>query len=98
MRTRDKTYADYGFQRNEEKYIKYLARQPSYEQRLLLYDAAYSVESTLADDIVYSIVTGVSYDDIQKIHYIPAGRSTFYGDCRATLALFRDKMREYGAL
>lgn len=47
MRTRDKTYADYGFQRNEEKYIKYLARQPSYEQRLLLYDAAYSVESTI---------------------------------------------------
>ena len=38
MRTSAKSYRDYGFQHNEEKYIKYLARQPNYEQRLLLYD------------------------------------------------------------
>lgn len=98
MRARAKSYKDYGFQRNEEKYIKYLARQSNYEQWLLLYDAAYAVGSSLANDIVYSIVNGVSYDEILKIHYIPVGRTDFYGYCRATLAAFRDKMREYGAL
>lgn len=98
MRMRDKSYRDYGFKHGEEKYIKYLAREPNYEQRLLLFDSAYSANQSIAEDIIFSIVNGVSYDDIQKIHYIPAGRSSFYGDCRATLALFRDKMREYGAL
>lgn len=98
MRTSAKSYRDYGFQHNEEKYIKYLARQPNYEQRLLLYDAAYAAEPTLADDIVYSIVSGVSYDEILKIHYIPVKRTVFYGYCRSTLALFRDRMREYGVL
>ncbi len=98
MKTRNKTYADYGFQQNEEKYIRFLARQPDYERRLLLYDAAYSVEPSLADDIVYSIVGGVSYEEIQKIRYIPVCRTDFHGRCRAVLASFRDRLREYGAL
>lgn len=98
MRTRDKTYADYGFQRNEEKYIKYLARQPSYEQRLLLFDSAYSANQDIAEDIIFSIVSGTSYDEIMKIHYIPVTRVDFYGYSRKTLAIYRDKLREYGAI
>ena len=98
MRTRDKTYADYGFQRNEEKYIKYLARQPSYEQRLLLFDSAYSANQAIAEDIIFSIVSGTSYDEIMKILYIPVTRVDFYGYSRKTLAIYRDKLREYGAI
>ena len=98
MRLRDKTYRDYGFRHGEEKYIKQLAMQPGYEQRLLLYDSAYEANNALADDVIYSIISGVSYDEIIKIKYIPATRADFYGYCRATLALFREKIREYGAI
>lgn len=98
MRARNRTYKDYGFQHGEEKHIRRIAQEQNYEQRLLLYDSAYSVDSSLADDIVYSIVGGVSYEEIQKIRYIPICRTDFHARCRATLASFRDKMKEYGAL
>lgn len=98
MRMRDKSYRDYGFKHGEEKYIKYLAREPNYEQRLLLHDSAYEANLAIAEDIIFSIVNGVSYDEIMKIHYIPATRIDFYGYCRKTLALFRDKIIEYGVI
>lgn len=78
--------------------LQELAREPNYEQRLLLYDSAYEVDTAIANDIIYSIVHGISYDDIRKIRYIPVEKSAFYGKCKMTLARFRDKMRIYGAL
>ena len=78
--------------------IRCLAREPNYEQRLLLYDSAYEVDATIANDIIYSIVHGISYDDIRKIRYIPVGKSAFYDKRKMALAQFRDRMRIYGAL
>lgn len=98
MRMRDKSYRDYGFKHGEEKYVKYLAREPNYEQRLLLFDSAYSANQAIAEDIIFSIVSGTSYDEIMKIHYIPVTRVDFYGYSRKTLAIYRDKLREYGAI
>lgn len=98
MRARNRTYKDYGFQHGEEKYVKYLAREPNYEQRLLLYDAAYEADASIADDMVYSIVRGISYENLTEVHYIPINKGDFYSKCKITLALFRDRMKEYGAL
>lgn len=78
--------------------IKRLAREPNYELRLLLYDSAYEVDAAIANDIIYSIVHGISYDDIRKIRYIPVGKSAFYDKRKMTLAQFWDRMRIYGAL
>ena len=86
------------FQHSTDESIKRLAREPNYEQRLLLYDSAYEVDAAIANDIIYSIVHGISYDNIRKIRYIPAERNAFYDKCKMTLARFRDRMRIYGAL
>ena len=83
---------------SEDESIQRLARELNYEQRLLLYDSAYEVDAAIADDVIFSIVHDVSYDDIRKIRYIPAGRSAFYDKRKMTLARFRDRMRIYGAL
>lgn len=85
-------------QHSEDESIKRLARELNYEQRLLLYDSAYEVDAAIANDIIYAIVHGVSYDDIRKIRCIPISRNDFYDKCKRTLALFRDRLQIYGAL
>lgn len=94
MRTKDKGYSQYGFERGEEKYYKFLAREHDYEKRMILHRAAFEANDSISEDIIFSIVGGVSYDEISKIHYIPISRTDFYGYCRKTLAIFRDKLNE----
>ena len=77
--------------------IRRLARELNYE-RLLLYEAAFETDASLADDVIFSIVKGLSYEDIRKIHYIPATRTDFSERFKRTLERFRDKLRIYGAL
>ena len=78
--------------------IRRLARELNYEQRLVLYEAAFETDDSLADDVIFSIVEGVSYDDIRNVRYIPATRTDFSERCKRTLERFRDKLRIYGAL
>lgn len=73
--------------------MKSVARENEYEIRLVLHDAAYKANKYIAEDIVYSIVYGISYDEISKVHYIPIKRTDFYGYCRKCLAIFRDELR-----
>ncbi len=78
--------------------MRRLARESNYEQRLLLYESAFEACVSTADDVIFSIVKGLSYDDIRKIRYIPASRTRFSEQCSQTLERLRDKLRIYGAL
>lgn len=98
IRTKDKGYREYGFAHGEDKYYKFLAREHDYTKRMILHRAAYEANPSISEDVIFSIVSGVSYDEITKIHYIPISKSDFYGYCRKTLAIFRDRLKEEEAL
>lgn len=95
MRTRNKSYSDYGFEKNEEKKLKEYCRQSDFNDHKLLLDTAISVNPFIASDIYYSLVRGISYDDLLKVRYIPLPKSDFYGYQRKCLSMFRNMLLFY---
>lgn len=91
MRTRDMGYDDYLIQDGEEKALIEDCRKV--ENKQLLIKAAYEANMWLADDIIYSLFKGLSYDKICFIRDIPCKKVDFYGYRRKTLAIYRDMTR-----
>ena len=52
----------------------------------MLCEAAISINAEIADDIVYSLVNGISYEKINTIKTIPINRVAFYKYQMATVA------------
>lgn len=88
MRTRDRGYEDYGIRDGEERQLMELARSTCH--RKALRDAAYQANTGIAEDIIYSVVNGLSYDRLSQIRDIPAKKDDFYAYRRKALAIFRD--------
>lgn len=95
MRSRD---VDYGFRPGEINYLKSIARENDYAKRLTLHAAAYEANKYVSEDIVYSIVNGLSYETITRAHYIPINKNDFYAYCRKCLAIFRDELENEAAI
>lgn len=87
---------DYGFDMNEAKRLKEYCRNADFNDHKTLMDSAISSNPSIAADLYYSIVGGVSYDDLSKIKYIPLPKSDFYGYQRRCLATFRNFLLMYG--
>ena len=96
MKTREKSYSDYGFEMNEVKQLKNYCRSMDFNEHKTLLDSAISANPCIAADLYYSIVSGVSYDEITKIKYIPLPKTDFYGYQRRCLTTFRNFLRMYG--
>lgn len=101
MKTREKKCDDYGFDatagyggfdNEEQKKLKAFCQGKDYglyEMRLLA-EAAVSANQDLSNDIYYSLVSGLSYDKLMSIKYIPISKSDFYAYQRKCLAIFRN--------
>ena len=93
MRTRNKGYSDYGFKPGEEKRLIQYCRSCEFDKSRQLLMAAIDSNSDLANDLYYSIVGNVSFDNLNMIKYIPASKGDFYGYRRKCLALVRDLLK-----
>lgn len=90
MRVRETSYRDYGFDEGEEKRLKAYCRKKDFSDNKLLLDASEHANPDISDDLYYSIVANVSYDDLCKIKYIPLPKVDFYGYQRKCLRMFRN--------
>lgn len=79
MRTREKSYSDYGITDSEVKYIKEFCRNSTKPQQQIIKSALSCLDSYIAPFIFYSLVDGLSYEDLCAKHYIYMGKGDFYG-------------------
>lgn len=98
VRTREKSYIDYGFEPGEEKKIMEYCSDGHFSEHDLLLQSAISANPYIASDLYYSIVNGVSYESLEKIKQIPLSKPDFYGYRRKCLAIFRNWLLLYGKL
>lgn len=100
MRIREMGYQDYGFdeagERKESEKIMEYCRAPDFIYRKELIESAERANKSIADDIYYSIVKDLSYDDLVVKSDIPYSKTDFYAYRRKCLFFFRDMMRLYG--
>lgn len=96
MKIREMGYRDYGFDNGEEKRLKAYCRSSEFSEHKSLLDSAISSCPCIAPDLYYSIVGGVSYDDLIKIKCIPLPKADFYGYQRKCLSIFRNFLLFYG--
>lgn len=79
MRVREKGYNDYGLTNEEVKRVyRWCEGLHSTDDRAKLYSLALETKSYIADDLVYSLVKGLSYDDLAKISHIGCTKNDFY--------------------
>lgn len=90
MRIREKGYKDYGFEAGEEKKLIQYCRSCEFDRNQELLISAISANADLANDIYYSIVNDLSFEDLSKIKYISANKNDFYAYRRKTLANMRN--------
>lgn len=89
MRTREKSYDDYGFAPGEEKRLKELCREKNFKTYILIHLAARKACPDMAEDIAYSLLKGLSYEKILFIHSLPISKNDFYAYRRKCLYFFK---------
>lgn len=82
MRTREKSYADYGITEEEKNYILNFCRNANEEQRKLIKNALAELQPYIAPYVYFSLVDNLSYEDICKKDYLYIGKGDFYGHRR----------------
>lgn len=90
MKTREKGYKEYGFEKGEEKLLKEFCKKEGFSEHDILLQASISSNPAIASDLFYSLINGISYDNLSKIKYIPLPKSDFYGYQRRCLSIFRN--------
>ena len=96
IRTRRKGYEYYGFEPGEDKRLKKYCSSAEFDEHILLLQAAIEAHKEIAPDLFYSIAKGMSYEDVDRLNYIPITKGDFYGHQRNTLYIFRDMLRMIG--
>lgn len=91
MRTRHKSYSDYGFKEGEAKQLKLHCRSPglSEHDKFLLHQASIQSNPSISELVYKSIVCKLSYEDLQDEDYVPIAKADFYGYQRLCLYWFR---------
>lgn len=83
----------YGIDRDEAKNLQELCRKPDITTRYALRDAAYQSNPEIAEDLIFSLANGLSYERMEVIKPMGINLVDFYAYRRKTLAIFRDIMR-----
>lgn len=99
MKTRLTGYRDYGFDEGEEKELKKYCKSQNFDNHRNLWEAAVDANKSIAIDLFYSILSGLSYEDLIKIKCIPLPKADFYGyqrKCLSTLRNFLIFERKWG--
>lgn len=90
MRTRDKSFRDYGIDPDEEKQLKRLCKSAEFSYHDILLQAAVSSNPVIAPDLYYSLASGVSYEKINNVKRICLAKNDFYGYQRKCLSIFKN--------
>ena len=86
MRTRKKSYNDYGIEENEINYIKEFCRNSNEEDKAIIKNALSELHPYIAPYVYYSLVENLSYEDVCAKNYIFMGKCDFYGYRRKGMA------------
>lgn len=93
MKTRNKSYKDYGFEDGEEKQLISFCKSPDFNAHIKLYVSCISANEDLSEELFYSLRRGVSYDALEKAKHIPLSKTDFYAYRRKALAYLKEKMK-----
>ncbi len=86
MRTRQKSYGDYGLTKDEIHYIKEFCFNSNSEQQEKIIKVALSELSPyIALKILDSLIHNKSYEDLCKEEYVFLGKGDFYGHRRQAM-------------
>ena len=96
MRTREKSYSDYGITEEEVIYIKNFCQNADDEQKKLIKYALSELVPYIAPYVFYSLVDNLSYEDICSKNYLYIGKGDFYGHRRQGMAAIKRWMILYG--
>ena len=96
MRTREKSYSDYGITEDEVRYIKNFCQNADDEQKNIIRNALAELQPYIAPYVFYSLVDNLSYEDICAKNYIYIGKGDFYGHRRQGMAAIKRWMILYG--
>ena len=96
MRVRECGYCDYGFAPGEEKQLLAFCRGSDFAEDFLLLECAKKSNPAICADIYYSLVRGLSWEQLDKRATQLYGKPDFYAYRRRTLGLFRAALIECG--
>ena len=96
MRTREKSYSDYGITEDEINYIESFCRNAGVEDRNIIKNALSEIQPYIAPYVYYSLVDGLSYEKICAKSYIYMGKGDFYGYRRQCMEAIKRWMILYG--
>ena len=96
MRTRNKSYSDYGITEEEKKYIFDFCRSADDKQKAIIKEALSELNPYISRYIYRSLVYNQSYDDICKEEYIFMRKEDFYGYRRKGMEAIKRYMLLYG--
>lgn len=86
------SYSDYGFSKEEVKELKEYCKSSQFEEHDKLLQSAITSNKSIASELYYSIVSGISYEELIKIKNIPLPKTDFYGYQRKCLAIFKENV------
>ena len=96
MRVRQKGYLDYGFEAGEEKQLQEFCKQPDFAEDFLLLECAKKSNPVIGGDLYFSLVRGLSWEQLDKRTWQKYGKADFYAYRRKALGLFRAALIECG--
>lgn len=96
MRTRQKSYRDYGIGEEEKKKVFQFCQNPSESDRKIIMDAIEYVNPQIAEHLYISLTERKSYQEMFKKSYIPIPEKDFYGYRRKAMWAIYDMMRLCG--
>lgn len=96
MKTRDKTYKDYGFADGEAKRLKEYCRSDEFteEDKLILWNASEIANPTISKLLFNSIRNRMSYYKLCDEDYVPLPPHDFYGYQRLCLYHMRRMLKD----
>lgn len=96
MRTREKSYEDYGMNEKEAMYILDFCRNATQEQKFLIKNALSELQPYIAPYVYFSLVDNLSYERMCQKDYIYMGKGDFYAYRRKGMAAIKRWMMLYG--
>lgn len=89
MRTRERSYFDYGFKEGEEKQLQEFCRRSDFSEDSLLLECAKKSNPVIGGDLYFSLIRGLSWEQMDKRTCQMYSKGDFYAYRRKTLGLFR---------
>ena len=96
MRTRYKSYGDYGITEDEKMYILDFCRMANDEQKMIIKNALAELNPYIAPYIYYSLTEGKSYDKMIVRKEIYMSKEDFYGYRRKGMEAIKRYMLWHG--